>query len=410
MSLIDRRFFLKAGGLAFVSFGFAPGFLGRAALAAGQSPRRKVLVAIFQRGALDGLNAVVPFGDSGYYAARPTIAVPPPGRSGGALDVDGFFGLHPSLRALLPLFRNGTLAAVHAVGSPAATRSHFDAQDYMELGTPGRKSTPDGWLNRLLQLDPQGHSPLFRGVAMGGRLPRILHGPASAVAISDLESLAGGAANQALQPELEMLYDHENSTLLGRAGREMAEAAALIRNTKPASYKPAAEYPRGKFADSLRQIAQLIKADLGVEVAFADVGGWDTHANQGGSEGQLANRLREFSESLAAFSLDLGDRIEDVVLVTMSEFGRTVRQNGSSGTDHGHATCVFVMGGSVRGGRVYGEWPGLEREQLYDGRDLALTTDFRAVFSELVAAHLRVRDVERVFPGFSPRSVLGLIG
>jgi uncharacterized protein (DUF1501 family) len=411
MSLIDRRVFLKAGGLALVSFGFAPQFLGRTALAAGsRAPRKKVLVAIFQRGALDGLSAVVPYGEAAYYAARSSLAVPPPGRAGGALDLDGFFALHPSLDSLLPLFQGRTLAAVHGVGSPDSTRSHFDAQDYMELGTPGRKSTPDGWLNRLLQLDPEGHNPLFRAVAMGGRLPRILHGPESAIAISDLDALAGANDGGGLRPALEGLYDRQSGNLLGQAGGDLAEAAALLRQANPGGYTPAADYPRGRFGESLKQIAQLIKADLGVEVAFADVGGWDTHVNQGGSEGQLSNRLREFGDALAAFHKDLGDRMEDVVLVTMSEFGRTVRQNGSSGTDHGHATCLFVMGSGVRGGRVYGEWPGLEREQLYEGRDLALTSDFRSVFGEVVEGHLGVSETERIFPGFASGTRLGLMG
>ena len=411
MALVNRRVFLKAGSLAFVSFGFAPGFLGRTALAAqGRTARRRVLVAVFQRGALDGLSALVPFGEPAYYAGRSSTGVPPPGRPGGALDLDGFFGLHPALADLAPLWREGVLAAVHAVGSPHATRSHFDAQDYLELGTPGSKSTRDGWLNRLLQLDPEGHNPLFRAVALGGRLPRILHGPASAIAISDLDALAGGGRDADLRAALEGLYDRETGTVLADAGGDLAEAAALLRQARPGSYAPAAEYPRGRFAESLRQIAQLIKADVGVEVAFADVGGWDTHVNQGGSEGQLANRLREFGGALAAFRKDLGDGMEDVLLVTMSEFGRTVRQNGSGGTDHGHATCLFAMGGGVRGGRVHGPWPGLEREQLYEGRDLALATDFRAVFAELVAGHLGAIQTERIFPGYTAPARLGILG
>jgi uncharacterized protein (DUF1501 family) len=309
------------------------------------------------------------------------------------------------------------LAPVHAVGSPSATRSHFDAQDYMESGTPDRKGTPDGWLNRYLATKgtceacaADAKPSPFRGVAMAAQTPRILDGPAPVVAMSGIsEFTVRGGGSQA--ERLEALYRTGSADLVHAAGRDTFEAVKMLRAADPARYAPAngAEYPRSPFGQRLRQIAQLVKADLGVEVAFADVGGWDTHVNQGGATGQLANRLADFAQSVAALVADLGDRMDDVVILTMSEFGRMARENGSGGTDHGHAGALFVIGGGVRGGRVHGRWPGLAREQLHEGRDLALTTDFRTVFGEVAARHLGARDVSRLFPDFDARATLGVL-
>jgi uncharacterized protein (DUF1501 family) len=390
--MIDRRVFLKSSGMALVASGLMPNVFVKMAKA-GTTGGRKVVVAIFQRGAVDGLNVVVPYGESAYYAARPTIAIP---RSA-AIDLDGFFGVHPSLASLVPYFKDRSAAFVHAVGSPDATRSHFDAQDFMESGTPGVKSTQDGFLSRAvscsLEKDP---SPL-RAVAMSPSMPRILSGNIDAIAMTNISQfgIRGGGD---VASSFESMYGSSNF-----------EATKILKATDPAKLQPAngAVYPNGPLSQSLRQIAQLIKANVGLEIAFADVSGWDTHAGEGGAQGQLANNLRNFSDAIAAFAKDLGSRMSDVVLVTMSEFGRTVRENGNRGTDHGHANFMFVMGGEVKGGRVYGDWPGLTN--LYEGRDLAVTTDFRDVFGEILTKQMRVADLAKVFPGYKPkfRNVLG---
>lgn len=395
-----------------VGVGTAPMWLKRALYAAdAPSPRKKILVAIFQRGAADGLNVVVPHAEKAYYNLRPTIAIPRPDRTkNSAIDLDGFFGLHPSLAPLKPMFDQQHLAIVDAAGSPDPTRSHFDAQDYMESGTPGLKATDSGWMNRALPKIQGKESPV-RALALGPTVPRAMRGPEPALA---LQSIAGfqvrdeHAARQFMD-----MYESSHDPLLQAAGRETFEAAALLQSVQKTPYAPAngANYA-GPFGNSLKQVAQLIKADVGVEMAFADIGNWDHHVNevaQSPTEGQLSNRLSEFGQSLAAFWQDMGDRMQDVVVVTMSEFGRTARENGNRGTDHGHANCMFVMGGPVKGGKVYGKWPGLENEQLYEGRDLALTTDFRDVLGELVARHMGNPSLQGVFPGYSP-NFLGLVG
>jgi uncharacterized protein (DUF1501 family) len=419
---MQRRVFVRGGALALVTLGLTPSFLRRAAYAAslGGGRKGKVLICLFQRGAADGLNMVVPFGEHAYYAARPTIAVPPPerGSESAALDLDGFFGLHPALEPLERFYRDGMLAPVHAVGSPSATRSHFDAQDYMEAGTPDRKSTPDGWLNRYLAVKgtceecQQRRSSPFRAVALTPQTPRILEGPEPVIAMNSLGEFTLRGSDTTIE-RLEALYRSGETDLVHATGREMFEAVKLLRAANPQRYQPenGAQYPRSQFGQRLMEIAQLIKADVGLELAFADVGGWDTHVNQGGATGQLAQRLRDFGQAIAALVTDLGDRMQDVVILTMSEFGRMVRQNGNGGTDHGHAGAMFVIGGPVRGGKVYGRWPGLEREQLFEGRDLALTTDFRSVCTEILAKHMEATDLGTIFPGFEARRLewLGLI-
>jgi uncharacterized protein (DUF1501 family) len=414
---ISRRVFLKGGGVAMFGFGAMPSFLARA-VEATPMPNKKILVVLFQRGAMDGLNVVIPFGEQAYYRMRPTIAIPQPSRGGqaAALDLDGFFGLHPSLQSLEPLFRGKQLAVVQAVGSPDNTRSHFDAQDYMESGTPGVKSTEDGWLNRFLQRQKEDQPTPFRAIAMGQQMPRTLKGPAPALAIPDIRQfqvLAPVQLSGAVSGGFEALYAQTVDRVLRGTGQETFEAIEMLKKVREQNYQPAndAEYPKGRFALSLQQIAQMIKADIGLEVAFLDIGGWDHHVNEGSVQGQLANLLREFGDSLAAFHRDMGDGMRDVTLVTMSEFGRTAAENGNRGTDHGHANCMFLMGGDVLGGKVYGKWPGLEREQLYEGRDLNVTTDFRQVLGELVQRHLGNNDIKYVFPGFAydPRKALGLV-
>jgi uncharacterized protein (DUF1501 family) len=400
--LPTRRTFLKAGGCALVAYASAPRFLMRTAGAAEISG--KVLVAVFQRGAVDGLSMVMPHGDPGYASVRPSIGLKPPkpGESERAIDLDGFFALHPSLAPLVPLWESRALALVHSCGSPDTTRSHFDAQDYMESGTPGIKSTPDGWLARAIRTRSKRASP-FRAVAMGPALPRTLQGDVGAISMQSIERFdvrAGG--DPSARQSFEALYEQGVRDLLHGTGRETFEAVKMLRSANAARIAPAhgAEYPRGPFGEAMRQIAQLVKADVGLEVAFADMQGWDTHVGQGAERGQLALRLREFGGALAAFARDLGDKMADVIVITMSEFGRTVAENGNRGTDHGHATAMLVLGGGVRGGRAYGRWPGLAPDQLFEGRDLAVTTDFRSLFTEVAARHLGVA-ASPLFPGFA---------
>ena len=414
---ISRRVFLKGGGVAMLGFGAMPSFLART-VEATATPNKKILVALFQRGAMDGLNVVVPFGEPAYYRMRPSIAIPQPSRTGelSALDLDGFFGLHPSLQALQPLFHDRQLAIVQAVGSPDNTRSHFDAQDYMESGTPGVKSTEDGWLNRYLQQQKEEQSSPFRAIAMGQQMPRMLQGTAPALAIPDIRQfqvMAPGQMAGAMSGGFEALYAQTVDHALRGTGQETFEAIDMLKKIRQQNYQPAngAQYPKGRFAQSLQQIAQMIKGNIGLEVAFLDLGGWDHHVNEGSVQGQLSNLLREFGDSLAAFHKDMGETMRDVTLVTMSEFGRTAAENGNRGTDHGHANCMFVLGGDVLGGKVYGKWPGLEREHLYEGRDLNVTTDFRQVLGELVQIHLGNNQLKYVFPGFTydPHKALGLV-
>jgi uncharacterized protein (DUF1501 family) len=412
MTMLSRRVFMKNGGLALLSLGFAPAFVARTAEAS--AARRKILITIFQRGAVDGLNMVVPFGERDYYAARPSIAIPRPGSAEGAIDLDGFFGLHPRLAGLKPLWDAQQLAIVHASGSPDGTRSHFDAQDYMETATPGVKSTQDGWLNRYLHAREHAEATPFRAVALAGQLPRSLQGTAPALAMSQIGQfgIRGGQATDMVQASFESEYAAAADQVLKRTGGQAFDAVRMLKSADPAKYRAenGADYPRSGYGDALRQIAQLIKADVGLEVAFAEAGGWDTHVNQGGAIGQLATRLDDFGRGIAALARDLGDRMGDVVILTMSEFGRAVAENGNRGTDHGHGNAMFVIGGgNVRGGKVYGRWPGLARDQRYDGRDLAVTTDFRAVFAEVVRGHLGVGDTARIFPGFKDGARLGII-
>lgn len=409
----SRRYFLKSSALAIFGMGAAPAWLTRAVYAAdASSARKKVLIAIFQRGAVDGLNVVVPFGEKRYYELRPTIAVPKPdGTPDSAIDLDGFFGLHPSLAPLKPIYRAEHLAVVDAVGSPDPTRSHFDAQDYMESGTPGLKATSDGWLNRALGSQAGQISPV-RAVSIGSALPRALRGRNDAVAIGKLNDFQ--VRDTALASTFESMYDSTPDKILNGTGRETFEAVKLIQSIQRQSYTPAnaATYSNTRFGQSLLQIARMIKADVGLEVAFTDVGGWDTHVNEVGqkaSVGQLPTLLADFGHNLAAFCRDMRDRMSDITLVTMSEFGRTAKENGDRGTDHGHANVMFVMGGEVKGGKVYGDWPGMEAEQLYEGRDLNLTTDFRDVLGELVVRQLGNANIAAVFPGYDTPKYRGFV-
>jgi uncharacterized protein (DUF1501 family) len=412
-----RRIFLRNGALALAGTTALPAFLTRAVMAAttDATAQGKRLVVIFQRGAADGLNIVVPWREPNYYTMRPTIAI----QQNQVLDLDGFFGLHPAMASLQPLYSQGHLAIVHATGSPDGTRSHFDAQDFMESGTPGVKSTRDGWLNRALQAEDirrRREHTAFRAVAFGSDVPRTLEGKVSALAISNVQDFAVGGRGPKPAPAattFEAMYDQSSDSLLHNAGDSSFEAIKMLRATDPAHYAPSADaqYPDSPFAKNMKQIAQLLKANLGVEAAFTDIGGWDTHQNQGSTDGQLANRLRDFSDSIAAFWRDMGSEVENITLVTMSEFGRTAHQNGTGGTDHGHANAMFVVGGNVKGGKVYGKWPGLADHQLNEGRDLTITTDYRQVLGEVVSKTIGATNLEMTFPGakLNPHQFLGLV-
>jgi uncharacterized protein (DUF1501 family) len=402
---ITRRVFLRGGALVTAGTAAVPAFLTSAVFAEAATARAqgKQLVVIFQRGAADGLNVVVPYGEKDYYTMRPTIAIP----KSQVLDLDGFFGLHPSLASFEPLYRQGHLAIVPAAGSTDGSRSHFDAQDYMESGTPGNKGTVDGWLNRALQAEdlrhPMEHTA-FRAIALGAQVPRTLMGKIEAIAMNNVQDFNVGGRGATPAPAskaFQTMYDSASDSLLHSTGESAFEAVKMLRSTDPAHYTPTAGvvYPTTQFGNSMKQIAQLLKANLGVEAAFTEITGWDTHHNQGGVDGDLANRLKEFSEGISEFWRDMGDEAENITLVTMSEFGRTARQNGSGGTDHGHGNAMFVLGGGVKGGKVYGKWPGLAKEQLNEDRDLAVTTDFRQVLGEVISGTLGITDMELTFPG-----------
>ena len=408
-----RRAFLKAGGLALfsASVGGTPLFLSRAANAAldpGAYRRRKVLVTIFQRGAMDGLMAVTPFNDPMLQKLRPRLAMTAAHSAGEAalIDLDGTFGFHPAFAPMVRLFQEGQLAIVHGVGSPAPTRSHFDAQDYMETGTPGRKGTRSGWLNRAVGLLGHEGTP-FRAVSMTKALPRSFYGDAPALAIANLENFGirirgNERLAQGAEKIFKSLYEGTSQGSLHRAGRDSFEAIRMLSTVDLSHYRPAhgAVYPRSPLGNNLRQIAQLIKADVGLEVAFAECGGWDTHVQQGTANGSFARRVSDLARSIVAFWTDLDNYQDDVVLMTMTEFGRTVHENGSGGTDHGRGSCLFVLGNQVDGRKVHGTVPSLVPEALEDGRDLPVTTDFRAVFAEVASKHLGISDDRALFPGW----------
>ena len=409
----NRKLFLQQAGLALfgIGMGGVPAFLARAASFEGWSKlykKKKVLVFIFQRGAMDGLMAVSPFTDAYFRSARPTLFMDATQQAGKAslADLDGRFGLHPSFHAFLPFFRDGRLAIVHGMGSPNNTRSHFDAQDYMESGTPFSKGTPSGWLNRAAGMLGADASPL-RAVSLTAAMPRSLYGDVDAVAVSRLQDLSIGrggmsSASGIAARSFEELYDHTTSELLSKTGQESFDAMKMLGKTDLKNYRPlpGVQYPESQLGSSLKQIAQLIKLDLGLQVAFAESGGWDTHFNQGTANGTFARNAADFAQSIAALWNDLGSLQDEVCILTSTEFGRTVKQNGTGGTDHGRASCAFVIGNGVRGGRVLGEVGSLAPENHADGRDLPVSTDFRSLFSAVATGHLGLNNEKNLFPGW----------
>ncbi|MCC7206309.1 MAG: DUF1501 domain-containing protein [Anaerolineae bacterium] len=413
----SRRKFLEAlggAGVLGVSKALFPAWMPRLAFRFDQGAPGDVLVAVFLRGGMDGLNVVVPYAEGGlYYDRRPTIAIPAPGDGDdAALDLDGRFGLHPALRPLKDIYDAGTLAVIHAAGSPDPSRSHFDAMEFMERGTPGAKNTPTGWISRHLQSAAWQNTSPFRAVGMGAMVQSSLQGPVSALALRSIVDFhLGGREDmlEAIQRTLSGLYSIDApQDLLRTQARETFAVLDIMSRLTATEYTPdaGAEYPDTEFGLGLKQVAQLIKAGVGLEVACVDLGGWDTHEDQGGAEGWQAGLLSELGAGLAALNADLGDAMNNVCVVTMSEFGRRVDENASRGTDHGHGNAMFVMGGGVSGG-LYADWPGLADEALDDG-DLAITTDYRDVLSEILVARVLNPALDQVFPGYTyaPRGIL----
>ena len=403
---------MKSGAMALFATGIAggiPTFIARAANSVKSNlpyKKNKALVCIFQRGAMDGLMAVSPYADPTFIIARPTLYMSPSATQGKQFDLDGKFGLHPAFESLYPYFGEQRMAIVHGVGSPNTTRSHFDAQDYMESGTPFNKGTASGWLNRAVGLLGHDSTP-FRAVSLTSALPRSFYGDNKAVAINNLQDftiqMKGNpmAANM-VSGSFEELYDQTTNKLLSRAGKESFDAMKMLNVNNIKNYQPTAGviYPTSPLGNSLKQIAVLIKMNIGLEVAFAESGGWDTHFNQGVANGAFARNVKDFSDSIAAFWKDLAVYQDDVTIMTMTEFGRTAAQNGTGGTDHGRASCLFVLGNDVQGGKVYNNIKTLAKEDLEDGRDLPVSTDFRSVFSSVANGHLKINNNGILFPSW----------
>lgn len=417
--MVNRRAFMKSGAMALFAAGFGgvPTFIARAADSRkilAPYKKNKVLVCIFQRGALDGLMAVSPYTDPNLKMLRPTLYMSPAQTEGRMLDLDGRFGLHPSLEKLSPFFTEGRMAIVHGVGSPNNTRSHFDAQDYMESGTPYNKGTASGWLNRAVGLLGHDATP-FRAVSITNALPRSFYGDNEALAINNLQDFAiqmrgNPLASNMASKSFESLYDQTSSQILNRTGKESFDAMKMLNVNNIKNYQPAngVVYPNSPLGNSLKQIATLIKMDVGMEVAFAESGGWDTHFNQGTLNGALARNLKDFGDSIAAFWKDLDAYQDEVTVMTMTEFGRTAHQNGTGGTDHGRASCLFVLGNDVQGGKVYNNIKSLAKADLEDGRDLPVSTDFRSVFSAVAGRHLKINNNSKLFPTWEGKG-LGLM-
>ena len=414
---MNRREWLRQAGFLSASTLVAIGTHGWAARTNAQTAQAIVpaasprLIVIFLRGAVDGLNVVVPYQEAAYYDARPQIAIPQPGKDGGALDLDGQFGLHPALSDLMPLWKQGSLAFIPASGSPDPSRSHFDAQDNMESGTPGIKKTPDGWMNRLLAV-MSGYTPI-QAVNIGATTPRILSGRMAVASIA----LGRGAANAIPldRPQVAAAFDklYDRTDALSQTYREGRSARKALLQDLDAETKMAnngAPLPNG-FASDARRLASVMLRDPKVELAFMALGGWDTHVNQGSTQGQLARNLSQLGKGLAALQSGLGTAYASTTIVVLSEFGRTVHENGNGGTDHGHGNVMWVMGGNVHGGKIYGKWDGLASDRLYEGRDVPITTDFRDVLGTVLDRHMGLNQAKlnQIFPGYTAYQPIGIL-
>ena len=406
---MQRRDFLKlmcSSSLAGSAWLLDDSFRLKAAQAAAAP---KTLVVIFQRGGCDGLNVVVPYADNDYYRLRPTIAIAPPGKVNGALDLNGYFGLHPAMQGLQRLYQQQQLAVFPAVHYPQASLSHFDSQHFIESGAI--RSDLEGWMNRHLASSM--NSSGMRGVGFGNELAQSLRGSVAVSSLRDLANFDLGLSDteeMRLSSRLNTVYaqhpqdSNPYAKLLQQTGQTLLRDLDLTRQIDPKAYRPAnaAVYPANLFGSQLQQTAQLIKQGVGLEVAAIDLGGWDTHSAQGGALGSQANLLKNFADGIAAFCLDLGTTMQNVLVSTMTEFGRTAEENGSGGTDHGNASAWFAVGGSVKGG-IYGTWPGLAKDKLYLQRYLAHSVDFRDVFAEILSKHFANHALAQILPGYTPQ-------
>lgn len=416
---ISRRNFLRISSLGMAS-PLLPGWRPRLVFSPTLEPSdHDLLVCIFLRGAMDGLNAVFPHAEQAYYDARPTLAIPEPqtGNDQAGIELNGQFSFHPALRPLLEPYQQGHLAVIHACGSPDPTHSHFDAMDFMERGTPGEKNLPSGWITRHLQTASWENNAPLRAIGIGTSLQASLRGPIQAVALKAVDEyrLPGDPQGVSFfQESLHSLYslpvsDPEIFPELSRTAQTTFDTMELLEGLDSESYAPEgnAEYAEDEFGQGLKQIAFLAKADIGLEVACLDLGGWDTHADQGVDQGKMPGLLSTLAAGLSAFYTDMNAHLDNFTLVTMTEFGRRVAENGNGGTDHGHGGVMFVMGGGIRGGKVFTDWPGLDHERLFGPGDLAVTTDFRDVIGEILVNRLGNDDLESVFPGHDSTNFLG---
>jgi uncharacterized protein (DUF1501 family) len=414
MDNLTRRDFLKRAGMLTLAgllpwgsnvFSLSGSSAWAAATTGAQAPKKRMIV-ILLRGGVDGLSVVVPHAEEAYYRNRPTISIAQPGRPDGCSDLDSYFGLHPVLSPLMPFWKERSLAFIHASGSPDPTHSHFDAQDYMESGTPGNKAIDDGWMNRLLKEMSAQHNPI-QGVSFSPKITRILSGPVS-VANIILRQQNAPEKISFDRAEITRVFDslYQDDSRLGSTYSEGKEARQNLLSSFAAEMIQAdngAPSPTGFAADAQR-VGNLFAKDPRIQVAFMELGGWDTHINQGRVNGTLAGSLRQLGQGLPALVSSLGKAYEDTVILVMSEFGRTFKENGNAGTDHGHGNVMWLLGGPVQGGKVYGKWPGLTTEALYNSRDLPVTTDFRSGISALLKDHFQLQpnQISRVFPSFTP--------
>jgi uncharacterized protein (DUF1501 family) len=411
---MNRREFLQIASISSLAWLF-PGTRAWAYSNGKEDPSSKKLIVILLRGGMDGLNVVVPYADRKYYDLRPTIAVARPGSEFGLIDLDGHFGLHPALQPLMPLWQNRSLAFVHASGSPDQTRSHFDAQDYMESGVPGNKTIGSGWLNRLVAELPPSQSAL-KAISIGAVLPRMCSGPAN---IATVSAAGGKNANRSVldKPGVEAVFSdlYSGNDEMSKAFRQGLSAHKEVQEAMAAP-APAddeamsmeqkiankgAPTPRN-FTQFGKQLSQLFRNSPSMQIAFMDLGGWDTHVNEGTGKGQLANHLAPLGQGIADLTTGLGPSLKDTTIIVQSEFGRTAKENGNGGTDHGHGNVMFVLGGDVPGGKVYGRWGGLSPNSLHEERDLPTTTDFRTVLSSVLNNHMEIssRTIGKIFPDF----------
>jgi uncharacterized protein (DUF1501 family) len=405
--MITRRKLLKglllAGGFTLLPLS------GRGWVLAAPEPVNRHLVVIMMRGAVDGLNVVTPYREANYYRVRNSIAMPPPGQSSGLVDLDGYFGLNPALTPIMPLWQDKTLAFIHACGSPNTTRSHFEAQDILETAMMNTAMASQGWMNGLAQALPVNQSAT-RAVAFGNVLPKIFQGHYDVSTIP--VGIKGNGGKQVSNPQLEQAFSqlYGNQTELGGLYKQgLAARSSVMQDLQngPDLEKEMEAASKGApgadgFAIETSKVAQMIRQDPGVQLVFLDVGGWDTHVQQGSIKGQLFNKLNKLGEGIAALAQGLGPAYKDTAILIMSEFGRTVAENGNAGTDHGHGNVAWLMGGGVKGGKVWHRWPGLNENQLYEGRDLAVTTDFRGVIGSVASGHFGLDDqkIAAIIPGY----------